>query len=180
VLRSPKLNPLKADVIDGGALRDQLDEYIFLTTKDNSYIEFKAIDLTNVSSILFRANWHLYDIYPGGKVEIRIGSPTGDLIGETMLEPEQFNTRYRGLFDGLRFPTNDQQKRMKRYPALDPSKFFGPGSDKNSFTIPSVAAIKTTSGMHDLYFVFRKSGSAQTDALFPLAEIELLTRETKK
>ena len=78
VLRSPKLNPVKAEIIEGGALRDQLDEYIFLTAKPDSYIGYKALDLTNVKQILFRANWHLYDIYPGGKVEIRIDKPDGE------------------------------------------------------------------------------------------------------
>jgi cytochrome c len=180
VLRSPKLNPVKADVIEGGALRDQLDEYIFLTAKNGSHIAYKSVDLTNIASILFRPNWHLYDIYPGGKVEIRLGSPSGKLIGETTIEREQFNTRYRGLFDGLRLPTEEQQVRMKRYPPLDPSKFFGPGSDKNAYTIPSVAQISPNKGLHDVYFVFRKFDEKSTDALFPLAEIEMLTLDPKK
>ena len=175
ILRSPKLNPLKADAIEKGALRDQLDEYIFLTTKPESYILYKAIDLTNVSGILFRANWHLYDIYPGGKAEVRLDSLEGELIGETILEPEQFNTRYRGLFDGLPNPTSEQIERSKRYTPLDPSKFFGRGSDKNSYTIPSVAQIKETSGVHDVYFVFKNHTTKKVEALFPLAEIELLT-----
>jgi hypothetical protein len=64
---------------------------------------------------------------------------------------------------------------MKRYPPLDASKFFGEGSDKNSFTIPSTARIKNTPSVNDIYFVFKKSGSATSDALFPLAEIELQT-----
>jgi hypothetical protein len=63
---------------------------------------------------------------------------------------------------------------MKRYPPLDPSKFFARGSDKNSFTIPSMAEIKETIGVHDLYFVFRPNSPGQVDALFPLAEIELM------
>ena len=168
VLRSPKLNPVKAEIIEGGALRDQLDEYIFLTAKPDSYIGYKALDLTDVKQILLRANWHLYDIYPGGKVEIRIDKPDGEVIGETAFEPEQFNTRYRGLFDGLTNPTSEQRERMKKYPPLDPSKFFARGSDKNSFTIPSAAPIKETNGVHDLYFVFRNNGPGKADALFPL------------
>ena len=179
VLRSPKLNPVKAEIIEGGALRDQLDEYIFLTAKPDSYIGYKALDLTNVKQILFRANWHLYDIYPGGKVEIRVDKPDGEVIGATAFEPEQFNTRYRGLFDGLTNPTSEQLERMKRYPPLDPSKFFARGSDKNSFTIPSAAPIKETNGVHDLYFVFRNDGPGKTDALFPLAEIVLMNNVGK-
>jgi cytochrome c len=173
VLRSPKLNPLNADIIEGGAIRDQLDEYIFLTAKPNSYILFSSIDLSGITEILFRANWHLYDIYTGGKVEIRLDHPDGELIGKATLDREQFNTRYRGLFDGLRNPNADQQARMKRYAPLDASKFFARGSNKNSFTIPSLARIKAVSEIRDVVFVFKGVGSEKGEALFPLAEIEL-------
>jgi cytochrome c len=173
ILRSPKLNPLKADVISSGALRDQLDEYIFLTTGANSHIAYKNIDLSGINEILLRANWHLYDIYPGGKVEIRLDSPNGELIAETTFEPEQYNTRYRGLFGGLTDPTPDQQQRSKRYPPLDDRIFFGPGSDKTSHTIPSIAKIKEVNGRRDLYFIFKGKTPETTGALFPLAEIVL-------
>jgi cytochrome c len=173
ILRSPKLNPVRADVIGGGALRDQLDEYIFLTAKPNSYVGYRQLDLTGVRQIMFRANWHLYDIYSGGKIEVRIDKPDGKLVGETSLEPEQFNTRYRGLFDGLTNPTREQVARTKRYPALDPSRFFAKGSDKNSFTIPSTVNLEEVNGVHDLYFVFRSIKDGTADALFPLAEIVL-------
>jgi cytochrome c len=172
LLRSPLLNPLRADAIEGGAIRDQLDEYIFVTAKPDSYMLFKSIDLSGVREISFRANWHLYDIYAGGKIEIRLDRPDGELIGETTIEREQFNTRYRGLFDGLPNPDADQQARIKRYSRLDPLKFFARGANKNSFTIPSVAGIKETSSVRDVYFVF-KANQAGKDALFPLAEIEL-------
>jgi cytochrome c len=174
VLKSPKLNPLKADVIAGGALRDQLDEYVFLTARPGSYVAYRNIDLTGVKQILFRANWHLYDIYPGGKIEVRLGSPEGEMIGEATLEREQYNTRYRGLFGGLSNPTAEQRERMKKYAPLDPSRFFARGSDKNAFTIPSAATLKEVKGLHDVFFVFRNAGSENGKSLFPLAEIELI------
>ena len=173
LLRSPLLSPLKADSIGGGAIRDQLDEYIFVTARPNSFIAFNSIDLSGIREILFRANWHLYDIYSGGKIEIRLDGPDGELIGETTIEREQFNTRYRGLFDGLTNPDAEQKERMKRYAPIDPSKFFARGSDKNSFTIPSTARLKKTSATHDVYFVFKGETAESNAALFPLAEIEL-------
>lgn len=173
LLRSPLLNPLKADSIEGGAIRDQLDEYIFVTAKPDSYISFKSLDLTGISEISFRANWHLYDIYTGGRIEIRLDRPDGQLIGETTIEREQFNTRYRGLFDGLSNPDADQQARMKRYGPLDPSEFFARGTNKNSFTIPSSAKIAKTSSVRDVYFIFKGDQGKKDAALFPLAEIEL-------
>ncbi|HEX8038274.1 MAG TPA: c-type cytochrome, partial [Chryseosolibacter sp.] len=173
-LRSPKLNPLSADVTEGGAARDQLDEYVFLTTRPDSFIAWKDIDLTGVSAIRFRPNWHLYDIYPGGKVEIHLESPDGQLIGETTLEREQFDTRYRGAFGGLSNMTEEQKKRSRHYPPIDERKFFAPGSDKNAFTIPSIARVKSTPGKHDIYFVFKNDSVPPGESLFPLAGIEMM------
>lgn len=174
LLVSPKIAPLMADRIEGGALRDQLDEYVFLTARPNSFIAFNDIDLTGIKRISFRPNWHLYDIYPGGTIEVRLGSPDGVLIGSTTIEREQFNTRYRGAFGGLQNMTEEQKRRSQRYPHIDERKFFAPGSDKNTFTIPSVAELKRTSGIQDVYFVFRNENVESNESLFPLAEIEMM------
>lgn len=173
VLRSPKLIPIQADIIAGGAIRDQLDEYVFLTAKPNSFIAYKDLDMTGIGKISFRPNWHLYDIYPGGKVEIRLDSPDGELIGETGIASEQFNTRYRGLFGGLPDMTKEQEVKSRRYPPLKGSEFFARGSDKNAFTIPSVAPVKNIQGKHDIYFVFKNDAARPEESLFPLAEIEM-------
>ena len=171
ILRSPVLSPLEASKIEGGALRDQLDEYVFLTARPNSFIVFEDVDLTGIRSILFRPNWHLYDIYPGGKIELRIDSPEGALIGETLIEREQFNTRYRGAFGGLTNMTREQEERSKKYPPIDQKRFFAPGSNKTAFTIPSTAAVKPREGKHDIYFLFKNDTVSSEVSLFPLAEI---------
>jgi cytochrome c len=176
LLRSPRLSPLDADVIEGGAIRDQLDEYVFLTARPNSFIAYKDVDLTGIRKISFRPNWHLYDIYPGGKVEIHLDSPDGLLIGWTQIEREQFNTRYRGAFGGLSNMSKEQEERSRRYPPIDQKKFFAPGSDKNSFTIPSVADIIPGKGKHNIYFVFKNESAGAAESLFPLAEIEVRAR----
>lgn len=176
LLRSPRLSPLEADRVEGGAMRDQLDEYVFLTAKHNAFIVYENVDLSGIKRILFRPNWHLYDIYAGGAIEVRLNSPGGTLLGSAVLEREQFNTRYRGLFGGLQDMTPEQQRRAARYPRLDDKKFFAPGSNKNDFTIPSVAEIKSVEGVHTLYFVFKNDTAATGESLFPLAEIEMLNR----
>lgn len=174
ILRSPKLSPLQANIVEGGAIRDQLDEYVFLTAKPNSFIAYENLDLTGVGRISFRPNWHLYDIYPGGKVEVRLGSPDGEMIGSAEIEREQFNTRYRGAFGGLGKMTKEQEERSRRHPRLDEKEFFAPGSDKNAFTIPSVATLKPVEGKHDIYFVFKNESAQAGESLFPLAEIQML------
>ena len=142
--------------------------------KPNSFIAYENVDLTGVNNILFRPNWHLYDIYPGGKAEIRLDSPDGELIGETVIEKEQFNTRYRGAFGGLGDMTPEQKKRTQKYPPINEREFFARGSDKNAFTIPSIATLTNTEGLHDLYFIFRNDSVEVTESIFPLAEIEVL------
>jgi cytochrome c len=97
ILKSSKLLAINADQ-QQGVIRDQLDEYTFLTTKPNSFITFSNIDLTGIREISFQPNWHLYDIYKGGKIEVRLDSEHGELLGETNLMPKQFNVRYRGAF----------------------------------------------------------------------------------
>ncbi|MBC7923067.1 MAG: PQQ-dependent sugar dehydrogenase [Ferruginibacter sp.] len=152
VLRSPQLIPTDADTIEGGAVRDQLDDYTFLTTKPNSSIGFRKVDMTAIKQVELRPNWHLYDIYVGGRVEIRLDSPTGELLGETEVKAEQFN--------------------IKRMPG-GADAFWGrpPVNDRNAKTIPSKVAIKETSGVHDLYFVFKNDKATGKDSLFPLAGI---------
>ena len=152
VLRSPQLLPTEAQVIAGGAVRDQLDEYTFLTAKPNSYIGYKSLDLTDIKQVEFRPNWHLYDIYRGGYVEIRLDSPTGELLGKTEIKEEQFN--------------------IKKMPGgMD--KFWSrpPADDKTARTFTSTATLKSAVGKHDLYFVFKSDDPTTQQALFPLALI---------
>ncbi|MBL7870376.1 MAG: PQQ-dependent sugar dehydrogenase [Cyclobacteriaceae bacterium] len=172
MLRSPKLIPVNAP-IQQHVIRDQLDEYTFLTARPNSFIGFSNIDLTGIKEISIQPNWHLYDIYKGGKIEVRFDSESGVLIGETELLPKQFNVRYRGAFAP---PPGSLEKGVevdKSLPPLDLSNFFGRGSDKSSYTIPSLITIKNVTGFHSLYFIFKNEQAKSEDALFPIASITL-------
>ncbi len=179
VLKSATLIPVTADSIKG-AIRDQLDEYTFLTAGPNSYVAFKQIDLTHVLQIKFQPNWHLYDIFKGGTIEVRLDSPSGELIGTTQLSDKQFNTRYRGLFIPPPGEVYNGVKPDLSLPQLDPSKFFAPGVDKSLFTLPSFAPIKKTIGFHDVYFVFKNDKLKPEESLFPLAYIEFMNTMNRK
>jgi cytochrome c len=172
ILKSPKLIPVNAE-IQQGTIRDQLDEYTFLTARPNSFIAFNNLDLTGIKQISFQPNWHLYDIYKGGKIEVRLDSEKGELVGETELVPKQFNVRYRGAFAP---PPGSAEKAVpvdKTLPPLDMSKFFGLGSDKSSFTIPSVINLREIKGFHSVYFVFKNDSVNPEESLFPLSSIEM-------
>ena len=172
MLKSPKLIPVNADV-QQNVIRDQLDEYTFLTARPNSFIGFSNLDLSGIKEISIQPNWHLYDIYKGGEIEVHLDSESGELIGKTELVPKQFNVRYRGAFAP---PPRSAEKGVevdKKLPPLDLSKFFGQGSDKSSYTIPSLVIIKNVTGFQSLYFIFKNDQAKPEDALFPISSITL-------
>lgn len=172
ILRSPILQTVDADEIKG-AIRDHLDEYTFLTAKPGSHIAFKSIDLTDVKQLQLIPNWHLYDIYKGGKVTVHLDGIDGEVIGETTLMPQQFNMRYRGAFGGLDDKKKMEEVKKLNLPFLDEKKFFGPGSDKNEYTLPSTVNLKPVNGRHDLYMVFTNDSAKADESLFPLVRVIL-------
>jgi cytochrome c len=170
ILRAPIIQAVDADHVQG-LIRDHLDEYTFLTARKDSYIVLKNIDLTNVKQIQLIPNWHLYDIYKGAKVSLRVDKVDGNILAETDMLPEQFNMRYRGAFGGLDDKNKMEQVKKRNLPVLDESAFFARGSDKNEFTIPSILPSGALQGRHDLYFVFTNDSADAKDALVPLARI---------
>lgn len=170
MLHSPIYLPLSADRIEGGAVRDQLDDYVFLTAKNNSFIAYKGLDLTGVKQIELKPNWHIYDIYKGGTVDIRLDSPTGELIGSTEITPDQFNLRRLGLFG----PPPSPHAAASGAPATPPVQRprVPRPTDRNTSTKSAKATIKETAGVHDLYFVFKNEKVTGPEALFPLFSVK--------
>lgn len=85
ILRNPKVAPASADK-DDGIQKFKLPNppiELVIATKSGSYIGFEQIDLSGIDQLTFMA------VAPkpmvnaaGGNIEIRLGSPDGELIGE--------------------------------------------------------------------------------------------------
>jgi cytochrome c len=58
---------------------------IYIGQKANEYLSFKQIDLTGIESIVFVASAPAQYGMTGGTVEVRLDSPTGELIGTSEL-----------------------------------------------------------------------------------------------
>jgi cytochrome c len=54
---------------------------IAVATEDNSFFAFDNIDLTDIKSVILGAFTQKENAV-GGKIELRVGSPTGILVGE--------------------------------------------------------------------------------------------------
>jgi cytochrome c len=51
--------------------------------KSGSYIGYKQLDLTGIKELIFTVNCSKERQNPGGKIEVRVGSPAGQKIGES-------------------------------------------------------------------------------------------------
>jgi cytochrome c len=147
LLRNPFLDPQLAEIRKGVQLMTT-PRVNFFMTGDQSYIGFNSIDLTGVEDInLF------VDISPradaiGGYVEVRLGSPTGELIGQS------------------------QKMEPKNLGFMRPPAGVNPIDWRRQNTPKAEVKIKGVSGFQDVYFVFKNPNAKETDILMSISEIQ--------
>jgi cytochrome c len=91
LLRYPLMGPEKADIFSetGISYTPSTDDPGFIFTGKGGYIGFKDIDLTGINQISIGAItrfWH-WSHFIGGDIELRLGSPEGNLVGEAKQVP---------------------------------------------------------------------------------------------
>lgn len=81
-LRSPKIKAVTFDESKGVSkfTVEQLGGDVAAATENDSYIAFKNIDLTDIKTIIIGA-FSQKGMTVGGTVEVRLGSPTGTVVG---------------------------------------------------------------------------------------------------
>jgi cytochrome c len=126
VLRSPTVIVANGEVSDGVTKFSgpTVPVEITIGAKSGAYVGFKAIDLSGITDVVFSASaptQYLNSV--GGKVEVRLDSPTGALLGETQ--------------------------------GIEPSANMGGP--------PTMlrAELKPTTGVHDVYFVYRNPAAKE-------------------
>ena len=141
VLKSANVPAGKADAWDGimkySVPQPPMD--LMIGNGNNANISFKGVDLTGIDQAVFTilapvamAN------SAGGTVEVRIDSPTGNVIG-----------------------SSDQ---------IVPTK--GQGQGAMMAPIIKVVKIAPTSGLHDIFFIYKNDKSAPGQTLFILVNIQ--------
>jgi cytochrome c len=130
VLRSPTVVVANAELSEGLQKQSvpELPIPVTVVNRSGGSVALKQIDLTGVSALTFMAVAPAQYQAIGGKIEVHIDSPTGDLLGESEL---------------IRPTTN---------PAAAPSQLR--------------TALKPTSGLHDVYLVFRNPDAKGDQFLF--------------
>jgi cytochrome c len=121
VLRSPTVVLASGELSEGVSKQSvaELPVEITVVNRPGASVALKQVDLTGVAAVTFVAVAPAQYQAKGGKIEVRLDSPTGALLGESEL---------------IR-PTTDQ--------AAPPARLR--------------AALRPTSGVHDVYLVFRNA-----------------------
>lgn len=133
VLKNPNVSAATASKIEGGLkmnINDTSVEIVIIQAS-GTFLAFRQIDLTGIHAMAFTALVN-GERQTGGKVEVHLDSPAGQLVGETA--------------------------------EMVPNR-VSPGVIK---PITAQATIRPTSGLHDVYLVFRKDGVPDGKTLMDL------------
>ncbi|MCU0340180.1 MAG: PQQ-dependent sugar dehydrogenase [Spirosomaceae bacterium] len=104
-LRPAKMKAINNDGMDGCMSVDlPTNAKVLAATKVNGHIVYKDVDLTNIASLALMV-YASPDRTTGGKIEVRLGSPTGALIGEADVS----NSKIGVVKTTLRKPENKKQ-----------------------------------------------------------------------
>jgi cytochrome c len=169
VLRSPNLSPGNADIFQNATpkLQTMFAVSMIVIPNPNGFIGFKQLDLTGIKQLELGAMAMPRMGYVGGTIEVRLDGPEGDLLGQTEI------VAANPVFPA---PTansvqNAGGAKPKEAPKAAPKK--APAAF-NPFARPGIKLpIKSVSGVHDLYFVFKNEKAGPKDQLMSFSSINL-------
>ncbi|MCF2493153.1 PQQ-dependent sugar dehydrogenase [Dyadobacter chenhuakuii] len=157
VLRSPELNAAEAPIVQGADMKalGTAGLGFSVVTFANSFLAFKETDLTDIKALEMNAAAQKREGAMGGKIEIRLDSPTGTLVGEQNVEiaPEVDMAKLMAELESQKKPgeTVKPPRRPTRAPVL--------------------VNIKPTTGKHDIYILFKNETAKPIEPLMTLSKI---------
>ncbi len=90
VRRSPQISATRADVISGATTRFEANGAMETVVGiANSYVAFTRVDLTGIKQITLAAQAPARENFLGGTIEVRLGSPTGAVVGQADVKSVQ-------------------------------------------------------------------------------------------
>jgi cytochrome c len=163
VLRNPELTVSDATVVKGAemkAIGAQGAGFMAMPFA-NSFLSFSEIDLTNIDKLELSAAAQKREGAVGGTIEVRLDSPTGQLIGkkEVELAPEVDMAKIIAELE-------NENKNLK--PGEKPKTFSRPTRK------PVEIKIEQVKGKHDIYFVFKNDNAQPIQPLMSLTKIKFV------
>ncbi|MFC5411983.1 PQQ-dependent sugar dehydrogenase [Larkinella bovis] len=165
VLRNPELSPADAEITKGVDIKARgMGNGVSLMAFSNGYIGFKKLDLTDIQQLELVAAAQKREGAVGGTVEIRLDSPTGELIGQTKVDvaqPRVAAPTATAIQNAGGTTTGTAAAKPATTPA--PAAPRGP-------VYPRVD-LKATTGVHDVYLVFKNDQAKDIEPLLSLAGV---------
>nr|WP_294793089.1 PQQ-dependent sugar dehydrogenase [uncultured Mucilaginibacter sp.] len=162
ILKSPVVNATDAEILKGGEIKaNDRGSGTFFIPASNGYIVYKGVDMSGIKVLKLNARATSREGQPGGVVEVRLGSPTGQMIGRT--EVKQAEQQRRGA----------QQAPSAAQAAQDAGgKPVAPAVQARPVGPPTFdAVINPVNGKQDVYLVFKNSTATPIQPLFTLTSI---------
>jgi cytochrome c len=181
ILRNPEVSPADAEVTKGVDIKARgMGTGVSLMAFSNGYIGYKKLDLTDIKQLELVASAQKREGSVGGTVEIRLDSPTGDLIGQTAVEviqpraPGAAPTATAIQTAGGNAPTAGTGVTT---PPKSTTTAAAPSYTPRGPT-PLKVDLKEVSGVHDVYLVFKNDSAKAIEPLLSLSSIKF--NEVKK
>jgi cytochrome c len=161
VLRDPEIFAAEASVVKGAELKalGVAGQGFSVVSFDKSYLGFKSIDLSGIQKLELNAAAQKREGSVGGTIEVRMDSPTGEIIGQQKVEiaPE---------VDIAKVMAEMESEKKNAKPAT-PAK-----APANRFARPPVhITLRDIKGKHDLYLVFKNENAKSIEPLFSFSKI---------
>jgi cytochrome c len=161
VLRALAIAPASADVFDNitfgarGSGDGAETRSVSITAMHDGHLGFRALDLTGIAALTVNANTGGEMRAAGGAIEVRTGSPTGPIIGQASVAVAPPRGRGAG-------------------PAGAPAAGGG-GGGRGGPPPATAIALTPTTGVHDLYLVFRNRQALPGQPLMTVNGISVVT-----
>ncbi len=164
VLHSPDVDAGRAEMVKGAEIKARgMGSGVVVIPFANSYIGFKKLDLTNIQQLELNAVAQKREGSVGGVITVHLDSPTGEQIGMVNVE---------------KAPEIDIAKAMAQMESQqksDTAKAKSAPVTRNPFARPPVnITLKPTSGMHDVYFVFKNDEAKPIEPLMSFSTIKFM------
>ncbi len=166
-LRNPLLNPAHYDQAKGVQLTTT-PRRSFNVVENNAYLGFDKLDLTGIREITIDAEASKRNGAAGGIIEVRLGSPSGSLIGTTE-KVVPLDIDFRAELGKLRAEWEKNGKKGPRPGFREVREKFKPHLS---------VTLENLSGFHHVYFVFKNADAKPGQILVQVNGIEFHQGET--
>ena len=181
ILRSPQLEASSAQVIHGADVKAKgMGKGENVIPYANTYIGFQKLDLTGIKQLELTAAAQRREGAAGGMIEVHIDSPTGPIVGESMVElaPEVDMAKLMAQMEsGAKPAANAAGGSAAVGAGASTNKTSAPPAPRNPFARPPVfLTLKPTEGSHDVYFVFKNGEAKSIQPLMSLSTIKFMDK----